>query len=400
MNIGIVTTWFPRGAAYVSRAYLETLAAKHTVFIYARGGERYAQSDPEWDKNYVTWGKRFIGKDGTYIDWEDFQKWIAKNQLDLILFNEQQDWEIVLKAIQLPIPIGSYVDFYTTQTITFFRLYDFLFCNTKRHYRIFQNHPQAFYIPWGTDVNFFKPPERPGPKQIPTFLHGAGLNPMRKGTDLVVKAFQQVKGNAKLVIRIQSREAFRKRPEIPVLINQDPRIELVEEETVDPRQIYSPGDIYVYPSRRDGLGLQVAEALACGLPVIATDAEPMTDFVTHDWNGKLVKIAETQDRPKEFYWPRTVCDIDSLRQAMQFFVDNPGRIEEFQKQARLSAEQKFDWKKNSENLPEVVTKLKRVGARTDAALVKKVVQYQYPKYHFLKRIERTFRQFRKKLLNN
>lgn len=39
MNIGLVTTWFERGAAYVSKAYLNSLKTDNNVFIYARGGE-------------------------------------------------------------------------------------------------------------------------------------------------------------------------------------------------------------------------------------------------------------------------------------------------------------------------------------------------------------------------
>ena len=395
MNIGIVTTWFPRGAAYVSRAYLETLAVKHAVFIYARGGERYARGDPEWDKDYVTWGKRCIGKDGTYIDWEDFQKWVTKNRLDLILFNEQQNWEVILKAIQLPIPIGSYVDYYTTKTVPFFRLYDFLFCNTKRHYRIFQEHPQALYIPWGTDLNLFKPRKRDYTKEGITFFHSAGLSPDRKGTDILVKAFQEVRGDSKLIIHVQSQKTLKKYSRLRRLITQDPRVELIEKEVEAPG-LYHLGDIYVYPTRLEGIGLTIMEALASGLPVITTDAPPMNEFITENINGKLIKVASVEDRPANYYWPRTICDIDSLREAMQFFVGNPGRIEEFQKQARLSAEQKFDWKKNSGHLPEIVTKLKQIGAREDSALIKTVIQYERSGYRLLKQAERAFRQLRKK----
>lgn len=41
MNVGIVTTWFERGAAYVSRQYLEALRSdsNNSVYIYARGGD-------------------------------------------------------------------------------------------------------------------------------------------------------------------------------------------------------------------------------------------------------------------------------------------------------------------------------------------------------------------------
>lgn len=45
MNIGIVRTWFERGAAYVSRQYMEVLAERHNIFIYARGGESFAKKN-------------------------------------------------------------------------------------------------------------------------------------------------------------------------------------------------------------------------------------------------------------------------------------------------------------------------------------------------------------------
>lgn len=43
MNIGIVTTWFERGAAYVSRQYLEALRSdsNNSVYIYMREVENH-----------------------------------------------------------------------------------------------------------------------------------------------------------------------------------------------------------------------------------------------------------------------------------------------------------------------------------------------------------------------
>lgn len=62
MNIGIVTTWLERGAAYVSRQYYEILKKKHNVFIYARGKEAYPKGDCVWDQSYVTWGRDLFAK--------------------------------------------------------------------------------------------------------------------------------------------------------------------------------------------------------------------------------------------------------------------------------------------------------------------------------------------------
>ena len=58
MKIGIVTTWFERGAAYVSKQFMDVLQKTDEVFIYARGGEKYAIGNPLWDLPNVWWGKR------------------------------------------------------------------------------------------------------------------------------------------------------------------------------------------------------------------------------------------------------------------------------------------------------------------------------------------------------
>ena len=57
MKIALVTTWFERGAAYVSRQYRDLLRGDHEVLVYARGGESAARGDPRWDGDDVTWAR-------------------------------------------------------------------------------------------------------------------------------------------------------------------------------------------------------------------------------------------------------------------------------------------------------------------------------------------------------
>ena len=90
MRIGIVTTWFERGAAYVSRQYRDLLRkSDNEVFIYARGGERYARNDPNWDTAEVTWGRKCAMRTVTGINRGDFVAWIRHNNIEIVIFNEQ-----------------------------------------------------------------------------------------------------------------------------------------------------------------------------------------------------------------------------------------------------------------------------------------------------------------------
>lgn len=362
MKIGIVTTWFERGAAYVSRAYLEALKAEHDVYIYARAGEKYAMGDPRWDLPMVTWGKRVRHRLDTYVDWRDFDRWVRTQQLDLLLFNEQQSWDVILRLRRAHrLLLGAYIDYYQPDTVPFFRLYDFLLCNTKRHYSVFREHPQALYLPWGTDLTLFTPsPARP-PGDGVIFFTSCGMDPYRKGTDLTVQAFARVTGKASLLIHDQ--HAIRTRmPELIPLIERDPRIRLLSAEVNAPG-LYHEGDVYVYPSRLDGLGLTLAEALACGLPVITTDCPPMNEFVREGDNGRLVAVEALRRRDDNYYWPEAQCEVASLAAAMQWYVDHQQELPQLRTQARAYAEAQLDWQQNAAPLGAWLESIHPLAAR-------------------------------------
>lgn len=376
MNIGIVTTWFERGGAYVSRAYSETLSREHNIFIYARGGEYYAQGDPKWDKEHVTWGKPVPRRNRTSVNWREFRGWVLENRLDMVIFNEQQVWDIILQVLELDIIIGAYVDYYTSETIPFFWLYDFLLCNTKRHYGVFKNHPQVFFIPWGTDCQIFCPTYQDGSHEEVRFFHSAGMRGLdcRKGSDILVRAFQDVTGKVKLIIHSQvGLTAYPK--DVVSLIEKDDRIEFIEA-TVGPPGLYHLGDVYVYPTRLEGIGLTIAEALASGLPVITTDAPPMNEFVVHDLNGRLVAVEEFKKRSDHYYWPESICNEESLTEAMQFFIDKRCALGDYRSRAREYAETHLDWQKNSHKLPELVEHVSRNRDKINRGLVKEAARYE------------------------
>jgi hypothetical protein len=46
----------------------------------------------------------------------------------------------------------------------------------------------------------------------------------------------------------------------------------------DPAELYAAGDVLLCPHSVDGLGMEPLEALACGMPVIATDGLPWTEL--------------------------------------------------------------------------------------------------------------------------
>jgi glycosyltransferase involved in cell wall biosynthesis len=348
MNIGIVSTWFERGAAYVSRQYLEALKSdeNNNIYIYARGGEACAKKNKLWDKDNVAWGKKskkyFYG--ATSIDKADFIRWIKKRNIEIVFFNEQNWWEPIIWCKEMEIITGTYIDYYTEITVPFFHIYDFIICNTERHYGLFKNIPQSYYIRWGTDLELFKYEEKEYNKEEIIFFHSAGMNPVRKGADSVIRAFNNIYDkNSKLIIHTQEKLEDYLHKEVCNIAIKNPNISIIHK-TVAAPGLYAKGDIYVYPSILDGLGLTVVEALSCGLPCIVSDNAPMNEFIDNNVNGRLTNIEYLYSRSDGYFWPQCKISQQSLEDNMRFYVENINKLKVYKKQARISAEEKYNWK--------------------------------------------------------
>ncbi|MGE3062374.1 MAG: glycosyltransferase family 4 protein [bacterium] len=353
MNIGIVTPWFERGAGNVSMQYITSLCKKNSVFVYARGGAHYEKSDSKWKNNLVTYGLRLPSYSRDYIHPTHFKKWIMRHSLEAVFFNEQISLDIILwmKEKMPEVKLGAYVDYYTEETMPIFALYDFLICNTKRHFSAFDWHPQAYYVPWGTDSKMFRYDGKVSGKSGPVFFHSAGLNPVRKGTDIAVRAFTLLNDkNSRFVIHSQKKLHFEDKAITSMLDN--PSIEVIEK-TVPPPGLYFLGDVYIYPSRLEGIGLTIAEAMMSGLPVIVTDFPPMNEFVTGDESGKKIRVSRFTGRPDGYYWPQSEADVSSLAEQMKFYADNFTKMSEMKASARTYAEKNLNWEDRCERVNEI-----------------------------------------------
>lgn len=62
----------------------------------------------------------------------------------------------------------------------------------------------------------------------------------------------------------------------------------------DLRELYRTADIFVLPSEREGMPLVLLEAMAMGLPVVATDIPGNRDVIVDGVNGTLVPLDDPQ----------------------------------------------------------------------------------------------------------
>jgi starch synthase len=85
-------------------------------------------------------------------------------------------------------------------------------------------------------------------------------------------------------------------------------------------------DVFVFPSYFEGFGLVLLEAMACGLPVIATDATAAPDLIVDGVEGFVIRAG----------------DEGALQNRMQMFLLTPSRVLPMGRAARKTAE-RFTW---------------------------------------------------------
>jgi glycosyltransferase involved in cell wall biosynthesis len=107
------------------------------------------------------------------------------------------------------------------------------------------------------------------------------------------------------------------------------------------RRCLSAGDVYVFPSRHEGFPVSVIEAMACGLPVVATEAQGIPDILMGgELSGGLVV-------PQE--------DSAALAQALGRVLEDEAWSRELGRRARHRAETRFSHKTVGRQLRDFLT---------------------------------------------
>jgi len=155
----------------------------------------------------------------------------------------------------------------------------------------------VYIVPLGVDTARF----RPGPPRarltdrtifLSVFEWGA-----RKGWDILLRAYRAAfrpTDPVLLLLKIDNRTpAVNPMHEIAELLTADaPPVGVLYNQPLAPAQLaelYQGADCFVLPTRGEGWGMPILEAMACGLPAIATDWSGATAFLRPD-NGYPLPI--------------------------------------------------------------------------------------------------------------
>ena len=146
----------------------------------------------------------------------------------------------------------------------------------------------------------------------------------RKGVDLLLLAFDRlVMHGIDARLLLVGREASL--PKFLTTINPETRSRVCYEGFQPPDRLaeyFGKSDVFVLPSRHDGWGVVINQALAAGLPIIASSAVGAAlDFVENGVNGMLV----------------APNDVNSLYHAMETIASKPEIAREWGQRSRERA---------------------------------------------------------------
>ncbi len=223
-------------------------------------------------------------------------------------------------------------------------------CQTIRRSAVAFGMPEDRIItfPWGIDLEHFTPD---GGRWSPIGSHSPGaasraftLLSTRSwepiyGVDIIARAFAPVAkeySSIKLIMLGNGSQAGALRQ---IFLNAG-----VLDQVYFPGQVsyadlpryYRSADLYLSASHSDGSSISLLEALACGCPALVSDIPGNREWV----------------EPGEQGWWFPDGDANALANAIRRAFDQPQKLSEMRRSARLLAEQRADWRKNFPRLLE------------------------------------------------
>ena len=224
-------------------------------------------------------------------------------------------------------------------------------------------------VPFGVDARLFRPGAAPFPistdKGFKYLFVGGTIE--RKGFDLLLRAYAEEFTSADdvtLVVKdfvygAAGRELVRG-------LRRDPAAPEVRYGygTTDWARIaglYAACDCYVHPYRGEGFALPIAEAMACGLPVIATGRGPTLDYCAEG----TAYLLPAEEVPYPYEWPTDLPtaqpptwfepDPTELRRLMRHVFEHRDEARKTGSRASAHVHRTLTWERTTD---EVVRRLR------------------------------------------
>lgn len=358
IRVGLVTAWAECGMGYLAKNWVYTFDKHPDLIEY----QIYSRAYPDFTPFRWHGEKVIDGPEDMCIDNSHFWNWVEHFKPDVILFQDQNIYgpsrmqKECERLRNMGIRLINYPDWIKRGDIKLYRgLYDINLSHVKRNHRWFveSDIESPTYIPWGVIINNFPFVEK-NPTGPVRFYINIGTGTLRKGYQFIPKAIERMKGrflrryiapkqysfsfittaveNSRHRVKKKFITYFEKHP------NCDMRFQTADNNTGGN---FSLGDVYIYPTTKEGVGLTITEALCTGTPVVTTDYPTMNEWFTDGTAGRFIRPA----RIKRGSMPmdKVYIDISHLAEIMIDYIEHPEKIREQSHEARRIIETTFNW---------------------------------------------------------
>jgi glycosyltransferase involved in cell wall biosynthesis len=353
MRIGICAYWFNRGQGIVARQLRSALdSLGHETFVLARP-TRAANIKPSFVDRSGVWDQPRITEASAYmIPAAELVGWARENALELVFFDQNYGFEAIEALRDTGVAtVGRFVwEQFSREHVEPARralgtIYSLTACERERYGALGIESPR---VHWGIHpelLAYAKSERLPGTSSasrpgvpgleegrgLVRFFYPAGFLSRRKPLPQILKAFRRLPGDdVRLVVKGQ---VERRLELLERATARDPRIEVVLADLPIDQHLglFAAADVCVAPSRWEGLGLHLYEAMALGLPVIANDNPPMNELIDDGRNGILIRGRRRGKAGSGI--PAHLPRVRELAAAMQATRD-PARLAELRHGAR------------------------------------------------------------------
>jgi 1,2-diacylglycerol 3-alpha-glucosyltransferase len=324
MRIGISSWWFNRGQAVVGRQLRSAFdSLGHETFVLARPSRDVSVRPLFIDRSDV-WDQPGVTEASDYeIPEREFLDWAGETGIEVCFFDQNYQFDQIAALRQSGVrTIGRFVweQFSAANVEPAKRAFDVVYsmhaAEQERYAGLGIESPR---VHWGVH---------------PELL------------DTVLDAFQRTNDERfRLIVKAQ---VERKAPKVARAAKRDPRIELITEDlpTDEHLRLFASADVSLAPSRWEGLGLHLYEALAFGVPTVVNDSPPMNELIRDGESGLLVRAVPDGEAKSGI--PAFTIEPAELAAAIERLADPDLRAH--LSQGAREARERWSWQRTTEDL--------------------------------------------------